>query len=51
VLDTGVFEITDEELFEFFDFTQVPVEVMKISLDYFKGLVLGLCKKRLESTE
>jgi hypothetical protein len=51
VLDTGVFDITDEELFEFFEFTQVPVEVMKISLDYFKSLVLGLCRKRLEAAE
>ena len=44
VLDTGLFEISDEELFEFFDYTQVPTEVMKISLDYFKSLVLDLCK-------
>jgi hypothetical protein len=44
VLDTGIFEISEEELFEFFDYTQVPIEVMKISLDYFKSLVLDLCK-------
>jgi hypothetical protein len=44
VLDTGIFEITDEELFEFFEYTQIPVEVMKISTDYFKSLVLDLCK-------
>jgi hypothetical protein len=47
VLDTGVFEISDEDLFEFFDFVQIPVEVMKISLDHFKSLVLDLCRKRL----
>jgi hypothetical protein len=47
VLDTGIFEISDEELFEFFDFVQVPVEVMKISLDYFKSELVEMCKKRL----
>jgi hypothetical protein len=47
VLDTGVCDISDEDLFEFFDYTQIPVEVMKISLDYFKSLVLDLCRKQL----
>jgi hypothetical protein len=42
VLDTGVFEIADEELFEFFEYTQVPVEVEKISLDHFKSVVKSL---------
>jgi hypothetical protein len=45
VLDCGLFEITDEALFDFFEFTQVPVEVMPISLDYFKGVVLDICRK------
>jgi hypothetical protein len=49
VLDTGVFEISDEDLFEFFEFTQIPVEVMEISLDYFKSTLVDLCKKRLEA--
>jgi hypothetical protein len=47
VLDTGVFEIADEELFEFFDFTQIPVEIMRISLDYFKSVLLDLCRKQM----
>jgi hypothetical protein len=47
VLDTGVFEISDEDLFEFFDFSQVPVEVMRISMDYFKSVLLGLCGKQI----
>jgi hypothetical protein len=47
VLDTGVFEISDEDLFEFFDFTQIPVEVMQISLDYFKSVLTDLCKKQM----
>jgi hypothetical protein len=49
VLDCGLFEITDEALFDFFEFTQVPVEVMPISLGYFKGVVLGICRKLLGS--
>jgi hypothetical protein len=49
VLDCGLFKITDEELFDFFEFTQVPVEVMPISLDYFKGVVLDICRKLLVS--
>ncbi|MDR2798302.1 MAG: DUF1638 domain-containing protein [Treponema sp.] len=44
VLDTGIFTISDEELFEFFEYTQVPVEIMPISLNYFKSLILDLCK-------
>jgi hypothetical protein len=47
VLDCGLFEITDEALFEFFEFTQVPVEVMPITLEYFKGLILDLCRQIL----
>jgi hypothetical protein len=47
VLDTGIFEISDEELFEFFEFTQTPVEVMRTSLDYFKSVVLDMCKRQM----
>jgi hypothetical protein len=47
VLDCGLFEITDEALFDFFEFTQVPVEVMPITLDYFKGVILDLCRRLL----
>ncbi|GHV83473.1 hypothetical protein AGMMS50212_08130 [Spirochaetia bacterium] len=47
VLDTGVIEIPDEELFEFFEFTQVPVEVEKISLDHFEAVVFDMCQKLL----
>jgi hypothetical protein len=47
VLDTGVFEISDEDLFEFFEFCQVPVEVMKISMDCFKSVILDLCLRQI----
>jgi hypothetical protein len=44
VLDCGLFAITDEALFDFFEFTQIPVEVEPITLDYFKGMILDLCR-------
>ena len=47
VLDTGIFEISEEDLFEFFDFTQIPVEVTPISLDHFKSVVLDTCRRVL----
>jgi hypothetical protein len=47
VLDTGVFEVSEEDLFAFFDYVQIPVEVMRISLDHFKSLILDLCRKQL----
>jgi len=47
ILDSGVAELSVEEIFEFFDFAQVPVEPMKISLDYFKSVVLDLCRRAL----
>jgi hypothetical protein len=49
VLDCGLFEITDEELFDFFEFTQVPVEVTPITLDYFKGLVMDICRRIMQA--
>jgi hypothetical protein len=51
VLDCGLFEIADEELFEFFEFTQVPVEVFPITLDYFKSVVMGICRNILRQGE
>jgi hypothetical protein len=48
VLDSGIFEIKDEDLFEFFEFTQVPVELMKISLDHFKSVIIDMCTRQLK---
>ncbi|MDR3123439.1 MAG: DUF1638 domain-containing protein [Treponema sp.] len=45
VLDCGLFEITDEALFDFFEFVQVPVETMPITLDYFKSVVMDICRQ------
>ncbi|GMO47840.1 MAG: hypothetical protein Ta2G_03440 [Termitinemataceae bacterium] len=49
MLDSGVIEISDEELFEFFEYTQVPIEIEKISLDYFETIVFDLCKKLFDT--
>ncbi len=37
LLDTGVNPLSAEEILEFFDRTQVPVEIKSISLDHFKA--------------
>jgi hypothetical protein len=49
VLDTGVIDITDEDLFDFFDYAQIPVEAEKISLEHFKSVVLDLCRRLAET--
>jgi hypothetical protein len=47
VLDTGVIQFTDEEIFEFFDYAQVPVEFLKVDLTYFKSVLLDICRRFL----
>ena len=44
ILDSGCIEIDEEELFDFFEYTQVPIEIEAIDLEYFKNVVLDLCK-------
>lgn len=34
--DTGVNPLTEEEILEFYDLIQVPIEIEQISLDYFR---------------
>ena len=36
LLDTGLREFSDEEILEFFEYTQVPVEIYPVTLDHFK---------------
>ncbi|MDR3149233.1 MAG: DUF1638 domain-containing protein [Oscillospiraceae bacterium] len=45
LLDSGILEYSDEDLFEFFEFTQTPIEVEPINLDYFKANVIALCRQ------
>jgi hypothetical protein len=39
LLDTGLAPIDDEKILEFYDYTQVPVEIMPIDLDNFRRLL------------
>ena len=45
LLDSGVFPYTDEEIFEFYEFTQTPMEIEPITLEYFKRNVIDVCMK------
>ncbi len=42
LLDTGVEPLDDEMIMDFFELTQVPIEVLPVSLDHFKKVVQKL---------
>ncbi|MGO9568017.1 MAG: DUF1638 domain-containing protein [Desulfomonilaceae bacterium] len=42
VLDPGLVPLTDEEILEFFDLVQVPVEVEPLDLDHFHRMLMQL---------
>jgi len=42
VLDTGINPLSDEEILEFYDLTQVPIEIQQLDLDYFRTKVIEL---------
>jgi hypothetical protein len=43
ILDTGFLDVSDEELFELYEYTDTPIEIESISLDYFKKSIIDLC--------
>lgn len=47
LLDTGVSEFNDEDILEFFEYTQVPIEIVSIDLLVFKEHVAETLKKAL----
>jgi hypothetical protein len=47
-LDCGKNLISDEELLEYFDFSNLPIETERITLDNFKEIVITLLKKLLD---
>lgn len=49
LLDTGVSELNEEDILEFFEYTQVPVEIMSIELAIFKEYVADALKEALTS--
>lgn len=48
LLDPGILPLDDNALITFYDLVQVPVEIMEISLDYFKEFVDGILEKTEE---
>lgn len=47
LLDTGVSEFNDEDILEFFEYTQVPIEIESIDLTVFKKSVAETLEKAL----
>lgn len=45
LLDSGITPVDDEKILEFFDYTQVPVEILPIDLEYFRREVEKLLKE------
>lgn len=44
LLDTGINPLSDEEMLEFYDLTQVPIEIQQIRLDYFRTKVADVLR-------
>jgi hypothetical protein len=47
LLDTGVSEFNDEDILDFFEYTQVPIEIENIDLAVFKKSVVETLEKAL----
>ncbi|GAW93466.1 DUF1638 domain-containing protein [Calderihabitans maritimus] len=47
LLDTGVCEFKDEQILEFFEYTQVPIEVKNVDLKIFKETIIEAIQKAL----
>jgi hypothetical protein len=45
ILDSGSHDISEEEIFEFYDYIQVPIDIEPITLDYFKSVVTNICRE------
>ncbi|MEN8199975.1 MAG: DUF1638 domain-containing protein [Thermodesulfobacteriota bacterium] len=42
ILDTGVDPLSDEQIIEFYDLTQVEIDILPVTLDHFKSLLQDL---------
>ncbi len=42
VLEPGINPLSDEEILEFFDLTQIPIEIEPLELDHFKSLLTAM---------
>jgi hypothetical protein len=50
-LDCGANLISDEEILDFFDCANLPIETAQITLDNFKEVITKLCKEIIEPKE
>jgi hypothetical protein len=50
-LDCGANLISDEEILDFFDCANLPIETVPITLDNFKEVIIKLCAEIIESKE
>jgi hypothetical protein len=48
-LDCGKNLVSDEEILDFFDYANLPIETVAITLDNFKEVIIKLCKEIIES--
>ncbi len=44
VLDTGINPLSDDEILEFYDLTQVPIEIQQVSIEHFRSKVIELLR-------
>ena len=44
ILDTGVDPLSDEQIMEFYDLTQVEIEILPVTLNHFKEMIQNLLK-------
>ena len=42
ILDTGVDSLSDEQIMEFYDLTQVEIDILPVDLEHFKTLIQEL---------
>ena len=44
LMDTGINPLSEEEILEFYDLTQVPIEIQQISLDHFRAKLIEVLR-------
>jgi len=48
LLDPGIVPINDEEILNFYDLVQVPIEIECVELTYFHNLIGQILQKAIE---
>jgi hypothetical protein len=47
ILDSGSYDISEEEIFDFFEYIQVPIDIEPLTLDHFKNILTDIYRKKL----